>query len=178
VPMRWLLWSVEVFVCSAVLFAQPGPMRSQDDQDSSLAEKSGLFVTEIRAIRMALGISDPAVHRFLSIDPDSLKDNGHILVVETVRGCLQIHVVERANFQEVWSLTDVPNRTYALDHDTRSKGGICPQAPIPPKASGTKDGRIVLEVPVLFDPGQRYIAPYKYTFRWDGKEYKREDGEQ
>ena len=150
---------VPALVLGVAVFGQP-------PNDDSLARKSGLSVRDIKVLRMNLGISESDSHqRIVAVDADSLKSNGHILVVEVMfpGACIQLHVVERLKLTEVWTLSKVPTRSWLLDEDdSDAKKGICPQASMLPRAFGTSDHRIVLELPVRSDPFQRSIPSYTH----------------
>ena len=173
--MRILLVLAAGLVCAGIVPAQIESL-SRGDPDTNLARKSGLTVAETRSLRMAMGIPDTPFSRSISaIDANSLKPRNHILVVESQRTCLVLHVFERgpSGFREIWSLSAVPSpdSLFGPSESTQSQR-ICAQAPIPPRVRGTADARIVLEIPVLDDPSQRAFPPYIYSFSWDGSVYK------
>jgi hypothetical protein len=142
-------------------------------EDRKWAQKTGLLVSEVQAIRIAAGISDEkSGSRITNIDATSLKQRNHILLVEGP--CVKLHVLERRgnDFAEVWSLGALPNPSWKPDAPAnRPNRGICPQAPRPPNAQATADGRIVLDVPILLDAFQRTLPVDTYTFAWDGAKY-------
>jgi len=146
----------------------------QEDPDAAWARRSGLTIADIRSLRAALGIpATPSSRGISAIDANSLKPNNHILVVESQRTCLVVHVFERgaSGFKEIWSLDQVPSPSSPFG-STESTQPICAQAPIPPRVRATTDARILLEIRILDDPSQRSIPPYIYSFTWDGHEYR------
>jgi hypothetical protein len=148
-----------------------------DAEDRKWVEKIGLPASEIRAIRIAAGISDNATgSRISNIDANSLKRRNHILLVEGP--CVKLHVIERGagGFTEVWSLTELPHPAWKVGAASRGRG-ICPRAPRPPSVHATADGQIILEVPILLDPFERTRPVDTYTFTWDGSKYILVDGE-
>lgn len=143
-----------------------------DAEDRKWAQKTGLPVSEVRAIRIAAGISDDSQgSRIANIDTISLKGRNHILLAEGL--CIKLHVIERRDdgFTEVWSLSALPSPACKPEAGSRAGRGICPQAPRPPSAHATADGRIVLEVPTMLDAFQRTLPADTYTFAWDGVKY-------
>jgi hypothetical protein len=144
-----------------------------DIDDRKWAQKSGLPVSEVQAIRSAAGIThDTPGSRIMTIDAVSLKQRNHVLLVEGP--CVKLHVIERRShgFAEVWSLSALPDPPWKPGARASRPGrGICPQAPRPPNAHATADGRIVLEVPILLDAFQRTLPADTYSFAWDGSRY-------
>jgi hypothetical protein len=172
-----------LLACLSPAFAQvysaDGIKAQHDAEDRKWAQKTDLPVSEVRAIRIAAGISDDAKgSRISNLDAISLKRRNHILLVEGP--CLKLHVIERGGngFTEVWSLSELPNPAWkpgpAATHPGR---GICMQAPRPPSAHATADGEIVLEVPILLDPFERTLPVDTYSFTWDGHKYVLADSE-
>jgi hypothetical protein len=148
-----------------------------ESENRVLANQSGLSEKDIQSIRTELKIfPDPplARRRIASVDANSLKSHGHVLVVEIqIKGCLVVHVMKRnaEEFVEVWSLDKLPeNGPFAT-----GSAGICSKASRMPQAHGTQDGKIVIEVPVLTDPFQRKIPNEIYSFDWDGQTYRQEE---
>lgn len=141
--------------------------------DQAWAQKSGLPVSQVRALRMAIGIDDTTDGlEIVNLDAASLKPRNQILLVDGF--CLRVHVLESKGdgYREVWSLSEMPA-------DWKAEAGIgppgrriCPQAPELPSAHATADGRIVLDVPVMIDPFERTIPAYNFTFVWDGSTYR------
>jgi len=172
-----------VLTSMGAIFAQMNTadrLKAQHDREDQLwAQKSGLPVSEVRAIRSVAGLSDATEgSRIVNIDANSLKRRNHILLVEGP--CVKLHVVERGadGFTEVWSLSETPGPSWSIGATANRPGrGICPQAPRPPSAHGTPDGRIVLEVPILLDPFERTLPVNIYSFAWDGTKYKISDDE-
>jgi hypothetical protein len=147
-----------------------------DREDQFWAQRNGLRTDDIRAIRLLVGISDTTRGAGIkNVDATSLKERNHILFVEAGSGRrMRVHVFERTaqSFKEVWSLSEMPRHSWSAAETTNGSGqGICRQAPRDPSARATPDGRIVVEVPILFDPGQRTIPANTYSFGWDGKIY-------
>lgn len=143
-----------------------------DAEDRKWAQKTGLPLSEVRAIRIAAGISDDTQgSRIANIDAISLKGRNHILLVEGL--CVKLHVIERRDngFAEVWSLSALPSPAWKPEAGNHPGRGICPQAPRPPSVHATADGRIVLEVPIMRDAFQRTLPAETYTFAWDGAKY-------
>jgi len=148
----------------------------RDRQDQRWADKSGLTVSEVRAIRILAGITDAIDGAAVQlIDAKSLRQRNHILLAEAGNGhCMRVHVFERTGsiFQEVWSLTGLPPRDWPIGAEAKPSGpGICPQGPRPPNVQATPEGRIIVEVPVLFDPFQRSMPANTFSFEWDGSKY-------
>jgi hypothetical protein len=171
-----------LLACLSPLLAQETSgdrFKAQHDiEDRKWAEKTGLPVNEIRAIRIAAGISDDAPGlRIANLDAKSLKQRNHILLVEGP--CVKLHVIERGagGLTEVWSLNELPRPAWKIAQASRPGRGICSQSPRAPSAHATADGQIVLEVPFLLDPFQRTLPVDTYTFRWDGNTYIVVDGE-
>jgi hypothetical protein len=147
-------------------------VKAQYDAYRKWAEKTGLSVSDVQAIRIAAGVPDDSIGlRIANIDAISLKQRNHILVVEGP--CVKLHVIERgaSGFTEVWSLRELPRPAWKAETPGRPGRGICPQAPRPPSAHATVDGRIVLEVPILLDAFQRTLPADIYSFAWDGAKY-------
>ncbi|HTX34874.1 MAG TPA: hypothetical protein VME43_07630 [Bryobacteraceae bacterium] len=145
-----------------------------DREDQSWALKSGLAVTDVRAMRVIAGISDDTFAWIIDLDAKSLRKNNHVLLVQRANLCVTLHVFEHtsADFKEVWSLSEMPSRTWIQNEIGTGPGhGICSQAPRAPTAHATPDGRIVLEVPFLLDPSERTLPTSTYSFAWDGKKY-------
>jgi hypothetical protein len=144
-----------------------------DLEDRKWAQKTGLPVSDVRAILVAAAISHDSIgSRITNIDAISLAQRHHILVVEGP--CVKLHVIERGadGFTEVWSLNRIPSPAWKPDLAANRPGrGICAQAPRPPSAHATADGRIVLEVPILQDAFVRTLPIDSYTFAWDGAKY-------
>jgi hypothetical protein len=172
-----------LLTCLSPASAQVNPtdrFKAQHDaEDRKWAQKTDLPVSEVRAIRIAAGISDDTSgSRIANIDASSLKPRNHILLVEGA--CVKLHVIERGagGFTDVWSLSELPRPAWKIGAAaSRPASGICPQAPRPVTAHATADGRIVLEVPVLLDAFQRTIPVDTYAFTWDGAQYILVDGE-
>jgi hypothetical protein len=172
-----------LLACFSPAFAQvysaDGIKAQHEDEDRKWAQKTGLLVGEVRAIRIAAGISDDTKgSRISNIDAISLKRRNHILLVEGP--CVKLHVIERggSGFTEVWSLSELPRPAWKSGPAaTRPSRGICTQAPRPPSAHATVDGRIVLEVPILLDPFERTLPVDTYFFTWDGSKYVLADSE-
>ncbi len=158
--------------------------KMQDSEDKSWAEKTRLPVTDIRSIREAAGVTDDTLGaRILDLDMKSLSRQKHILFVDAPLGeCMQVHVLERSGpgFREVWSLTDLPAHQFPeMKIVAHGAGrGICPQAPKVPSAHATSDGRIIVEIPILFDLSQRTFPPRILSFSWDGSKYVLNDDSQ
>jgi len=153
-------------------------VKSQHDrEDQFWAQKSGLPVSDVRAIRLTADISDTTSGAgILNIDASTLKQRNHILFAEAGNGhCMSLHVLERnaTGFSEVWSLTEVPRPLWLPGKmGNRPGGGICSQAPKAPAAHATPDGRIVLEVPILSDPFLRTLPVSTYSFTWNGTTFE------
>jgi hypothetical protein len=169
-------FALVAFAC--VGFAQPeaGSVfnRRHDREDQSWALKSGLAVTDVRGMRVSAGISDVTFAWIINLDANSLRKNNHVLLVEQAGLCVRLHVFEHTttDFKEVWSLSEMPSRTWVPKESATGPGrGICSQAPRSPTAHATPDGRIVLEVPFLLDPWERTLPTSTYSFAWDGKKY-------
>jgi hypothetical protein len=166
-----------LLLCCSPLFAQvnlSGSGKAQHEVvDRKWAQKTGLPVNEVQAVRIAAGISDDSRGSSIAnIDAISLKQRNHILLVEGP--CVRLHVIERHadSFTEAWSLTQLPSPAWKPDvAGSRSSRGICPLAPRPPSAHATADGRIVLEVPILMDAFQRTLPVNTYIFAWGGSKY-------
>ena len=102
-----------LLTCASTLMAQAGtPEHFQAEharEDEIWAKKTGLPASEVRAIRVAAGISDstPVTH-IDSIDADSLKQRNQILLVDGI--CVSLHVLERRadGFHQVWLLSKLP----------------------------------------------------------------------
>lgn len=145
-------------------------------QDQAWAQKSGLTVDDVHALRTAAGITHlwgPGGSRIANLDTTSLKDRHQILLVEGF--CLRVHVYERKGegFAEVRAVTDIPDPDKSIAGPGNHPGrciGI--RAPIPPSAHATPDGKIVVEVPVLTELFVRPIPVSTYTFVWDGTTYR------
>jgi len=165
------------FAC--VAFAQTDDARSflklrHDREDQSWALKSGLAVTDVRGMRVMAAISDVTPAWIVNLDANSLRKNNHVLLVEGAGLCVRLHVFEHTptDFREVWSIGEMPRRTWILNETATGPGrGICSEAPRAPRAHATPDGRIVLEVPLLLDPWERTLPTSTYSFAWDGKKY-------
>jgi hypothetical protein len=172
------LFVLTAFHCAA---AQDSTVvKLHDSEDQHWATKTGLDAGDVRAIRMAAGVSDSSYSRILNIDANTLQHGRHILFVEG-QPCVNLHVLERlANgFVEVWSLSALPRPISGVPPTTLGKQrGICPLAPLLPRARATTEDQIVLEVPVLLDPFQRTLPPYTYVFAWDGSRYALLENEQ
>lgn len=172
-----------LLTCLSPAFAQvyltDGIKAQHDAEDRKWAQKTDLPGSEVRAIRIAAGISDDAKGtRISNVDAISLKRRNHILLVEGP--CVKLHVIERGanGFTEVWSLSDLPAPAWKPGSAASRPGrGICPQAPRPPTAHATVDGRIVLAVPILMDPFERTLPVDTYSFTWDGSKYVLVNGE-
>lgn len=172
-----------LLTCWSPLFAQVNPAdrrKAQGDaDDQKWAQKTGLSVTDIQAIRIAAGVSGLTnFSRIVNLDAISLKQRDQILFVEGP--CIKLHVIERGatGFTEVWSLSELPRPAWKISAPASGPGrGICPQAPRPPSAHATADGRIVLEVPLLLDPFERTLPVDTYSFTWDGHKYVLADSE-
>ena len=170
-------------MCLIPIFAQVNltdRLKAQHDADDrKWAQKTGLPVSEVQAIRIAAGVSGLTNFSLIvNLDAISLKERNHILMVEGP--CIKLHVIEReANgFTEVWSLSELPHPAWKIGAAASGPGrGICAQAPRPPSAHATADGRIVLEVPLLFDPFERTLPVDTYSFTWDGHKYVPADSE-
>jgi hypothetical protein len=172
-----------LLTCVSPIFAQVDPSdrrkAQQDADDRKWAQKTGLPLTEVQAIRAAAGILPTNFARIMNLDVTSLKERKHILLVEGAP-CIRLHVIKRGatGFTEVWSLGELPRPAWKIGAPAnRSARGICPQAPRPASAHATPDGRIVLEVPILLDPFERTRPVETYTFTWDGGTYILADGE-
>jgi hypothetical protein len=173
--MTGKLCGIFLAVC-AMAMAQSGrgvvfPM-DPAHQDAIWAEKTGLLVGEVREMRIAAGIPDSAQNvRIDRIDAASLKQRNQILLVEGVCGTL--HVLERQmdGFREVWSLTKLPALPgwTGSSRATDSEQTVCLSRA---KISVIADSRIVVEVPVVLDPFVRGAPASRFTFAWDGSEYK------
>ncbi len=173
--MRTVIGGVTVLLCVGAAFAQHNStdiMQAQHDrEDQQWAHKSGLTVSEVRAIRIFAGITDSSNNYVIrNIDAESLKARHHILLVEGA--CTRVHVLEPSgdSFREVWTLNAVPDRIWGVTENPKSPG-IC-QKGQSADAHGTPDGRIVLEVRVRNDPFQRSIPVDTYTFQWNGSQYE------
>ena len=151
-----------------------------DREDQSWARKSGLDATDVHEMRLAVGISDTSSSSIANIDANSLGRNKHILLVEALGQCVRLHVLERtvSEFKEVWSSSGIttnetPGRETVLSREieTGRRQGFCSQAPRAASAHATADGRIVVEVPILFDLWEKTIPVYTYSFAWDGSKY-------
>jgi hypothetical protein len=134
--------------------------------------QTALTQTETHALLKTLAIPDDtplARQRIVSIDANSLKPNGHILVVEFRAGCLVIHVMKQtdAGFAEIWTIDKVTRAGLVTDEQE----AICSRGAPSPRVHGTQDGRIVVEVPVPIDPGQRTFPSRTYSFAWNGQAY-------
>jgi hypothetical protein len=171
-----------LLACLGPTFAQVNPsdrVKAQHDaDDQKWAQKAGLPVSEVQAIRIAAGVYGPTnFSRIVNLDASSLKQRNHILFVEGP--CIKLHVIERGanGFTEVWSLSELPRPAWKIGATNRPARGICPQAPRLPSAHATADGRIVLEVPILLDPFERTRPVDTYFFTWDGAKYVLEDSE-
>jgi hypothetical protein len=171
-----------------VLLVSAAGLRAQGDRtaqlkafhernDQAWAYKSGLLVSQVRALRMAVGIEDTTDGlRIVNLDVASLKSRNQILLVDGI--CLRVHVLEPNGdgYREVWSLSEMPAEGWKADAGIEPSGRrICPQAPDLPSAHGTADGRIVLDVPVMLDPFEHTIPVRSFTYAWDGSTYKRAD---
>jgi hypothetical protein len=172
-----------LLTCMGAAFAQTDMERfakaEREREDQLWARKSGLSASEIRAMRMLVGFTDTTSGSVVNIDSDSLKSRNHVLLVEFHSGyCTRVHVLERAgdSFQEVWSLTEVPDRVWGVRED-QNRRGICANASRGTNAHGTADGRIVVEVRVLVDPFVRSMPVDTYSFTWNGSKYELVDGE-
>ena len=144
-----------------------------EHEDQQWAIRTGLPAGDVRAMRIAAGMSDTSRSRIVDIDTHTLQHGKHILFVEA-GPCLKLHVLERGakGLVEIWSLGELPeSMNGAPSVKSQSQGGICPQATRPPRAHATTEGRIILEVPVLTDPFQRSLPPYTYVFAWNGGKY-------
>lgn len=170
---------IALLFSSAVSFGQTDRAFHEDyilsqhqREDQSWAQKTGLPVSDVRAIRMFAGINDNTDgSRLLNLDADSLKVRHQILLVERQNGtCTRVHVVERSGdtFKEVWTLTKVPDPIFGLSGDTKSRG-ICKGSV---NAHGTPEGGIVLEVRIQNDPFQRSVPTDTYLFQWKGDRYE------
>ena len=75
-----------LLLCAAALNAQTTPPRipMRDIDDQHWAQKTGLPIADIRAIRIAAGEPDNAAFtpRILNLDVDTLKQRNHILFVD------------------------------------------------------------------------------------------------
>jgi hypothetical protein len=141
-------------------------------QDPTWAEKTGLPVSEVRAMRLAAGISDSSRNaRIGKIDTTSLRQRNQILVVEGL--CGSLHVLERQaeGFREVWSLTKLPTLP-GWTSTSRAVNSEQPTCMMGAKVSVTTDMRIVVEVPVRLDPFERSVPMSRFAFAWDGSQYK------
>lgn len=173
-----------LLTCMSVTLAQTNSadrVKAQRDREDRLwAQKSGLPASDVRTIRLLVGVSDTMFgSRILNIDAESLKQRKHILVVAG-GACVKVHVLQRGanGFVEVWSLDETPPRNlfWSTSETAGHPGrGICPQSPQPASAHATPDGRILLEVPILVDPFQRTLPVSTYSFRWDGSKYELAD---
>jgi hypothetical protein len=171
-----------LLTCLTPVYAQVNPtdrFKAQREADNrKWAQKTGLPVSEVQAIRIAAGVSGLTnFSRIVNLDAVSLKQRNHILFVEGP--CIKLHVIERGanGFTEVWSLSELPRPAWKIGATSGPGRGICPQAPRAPSAHATTDGQIVLEVPVLLDPFERTRPADTYTFTWDGHKYVWEDSE-
>lgn len=173
-----MLPGISAIVMLFSLVAQTGiadRTRAQHAHDDQVwAQKSGLAVSEVRAIRIAAGILDDTLGSLmLNLDVISLKQRNQILLVDGL--CVRIHVMEYRGdaYAEVWSLSQEPGFAWSVGvAPKRPSRGICSQAPERARAYATTDGRIVLEVPKLLDPFERPTPVSTYTFAWDGKQYQ------
>jgi hypothetical protein len=163
--------------CASSLAAQPATAdRLQSDharEDEVWAKKSGLPISEVRAIRIAAGITDttPAT-RIDNIDASSLRHRNQILFVEGF--CPRLHVLERKDdgLHEIWSLSKLPVPGWTASAKAwTSERNLCGLGG-PTRVHVTADGTIVVEVPSRMDPFERSIPLSTYTFNWDGSEYK------
>lgn len=164
-----------LFLAAFALFAQH-PHHDRDDDHWAI--KARLPKTDVRAIRIAAGITDATVGvAIANLDAVTLRRN-QILLVDRQGQCIRLHVIERAakDFKEVWSLTGLTGRGWKMDEISDRPGpGICSQSPRLPSAHATSDGRIVVEVPTLADAFQRAATAETYTFVWDGAKYTLRD---
>jgi hypothetical protein len=135
-------------------------------EDAVWAARTGLPASEVRAIRIAAGISDTTpVTRIDNIDASSLKSRNQILFVEGF--CARVHVLERRDdgLHEIWSLSKLP-----LPGRGASERELCGQGGAT-RVRVTGDGKIVIEVPMRMDPFERSVPVSSYTFAWDGSAY-------
>ena len=122
-------------------------------------------------MRLAAGIADTAQNaRVGKIDVTSLKLRNQILLVEGF--CGSVHVLERQNegFREVWALRglpDLPGWT-SSSRTVNAEQHCFPSA----KVSVTAESQIVIAVPVRLDPFERGVPTSRFTYGWDGSEYR------
>jgi hypothetical protein len=144
-------------------------------QTASPQPQTALTQPETQALLKTLGIPDdtPRAHqRIVSIDANSLKPNGHILVVELKNACLVIHVMKQTDsaFAEIGTIDKITRAGFVTDEQE----AICSRGAPGPRVHATEDGRIVVEVPVPIDPGQRTFPSRTYSFAWNGQAYLQE----
>ena len=148
----------------------------RDLEDQQWARKSGLPVSDVRALRLMAGMSDASWGAvILNIDAVSLKSRNHILLAEAGGHCMRLHILERnaTGFTEIWSLNEMPGPIWPHGKTANRPGlGICSQAPKAPNAYVTPDGRIALEIPILSDPFLSTLPVSTYLFTWNGSKYE------
>ena len=144
-----------------------------EKEDEHWAIANRIPKDDARAIRIAAGITDSAKVMIANLDSNTLRQRGHILLVESI-GCIRLHVLKHDGkaFKEIWTLTGIQDRGWTIDAISDSPGpGICNNAPKPPSAHATPDGRIAVEIPSLTDPFQRSVPVTTHSFAWNGSKY-------
>jgi len=127
-------------------------------------------IEQVQEMRRVAGMSDAVDGGTIAnLDIQSLTSRHQILLVESsTTRCLRVHVLERSasGLRQVWSLDEVPRNSWS------GRGlPICAQAPRPPAIHADLQGQIVIEIPTLWDEGQRSMPVAKYTYLWDGHTY-------
>lgn len=132
------------------------------EDDRLWARKSGIDQAAVRHLRELAGLSnDMALTRISKLDATTLSFRKQILLV--IAGgnghCLTLHVFSSPPYREVWSADALPDGS-----------GFCRKSPGNPKAYATKDGTIVVDIPVSDGLG---VAGHDcYLFAWNGSSYQ------
>ena len=143
------------------LLGQSNQSVAPGDDDRTWAIKSGLTPQEIRKLRRLVGVENEADGYIDNLDSKTFKTRNHILVV-TAGGnghCLDLYVFTRigTDFRKAWAAEEK---------------GYCRESPKNPEGYATRDGKIVVKIPVYDSTRQVERATGFYTYAWNGRTYK------